>query len=264
MAQLHAVGGGSHRFYGVGHVHAQPAPQVIGISFPSSPTGSALATSARQSHTQIITLADNNSAAQIHFPRPGSDFRQVFARGIQFHFSDLTEQILISNLSGGALDMHFFQYSDFDLNGTPSNDSLTFSGTPVNLLSQSDPTGPAIFETVVVRAANEHRGDYVDVIRESLNYGGQTTLDNTNHVTAPGDAAWAFQWDQSIPVNGDFGISKDKFLAIREHSSLLLISLGLACFVIRRSRQTLSQCLLTLQPISGPEIADPCHGSSCD
>ena len=89
-------------------------------------------------------------------------------------------------------------------------------------------------------AAVPARASYFDVIRESLNDGGQTTLDNTNHVTAPGDAAWAFQWDQSIPVNGDFGISKDKFLAVREPSSLLLISLGLACFVIRRSRQTLS------------------------
>src|SRR5262249_48639321 len=36
--------------------------------------------------------------------------------------SSLGEQIDVSNLSGSALDMHFFQYSNFDLNGTADND----------------------------------------------------------------------------------------------------------------------------------------------
>jgi len=37
--------------------------------------------------------------------------------------SHITESIQVKNLSNAALDLHFFQYSDFDLNGSP-NDSV--------------------------------------------------------------------------------------------------------------------------------------------
>jgi hypothetical protein len=44
------------------------------------------------------------------------------------HQSDVSEAIRLTNLkTTGSLDMHFYQYSDFDLNGTPGNDNLRFS-----------------------------------------------------------------------------------------------------------------------------------------
>src|SRR5207245_4856892 len=38
--------------------------------------------------------------------------------------SDMNETITINNTSATALDFHFFQYSDFDLNGTPAGDTV--------------------------------------------------------------------------------------------------------------------------------------------
>ncbi len=37
--------------------------------------------------------------------------------------SDLSEQILIHNLTGSTLSFDFFQYADFNLGGTPNNDT---------------------------------------------------------------------------------------------------------------------------------------------
>ncbi len=127
--------------------------------------------------------------------------------------SDLGELITIENLSGGDLDLHFFQYSDFDLNGSVGSQSLSFSGSPVNTVDQqSVPNGTEFSETVLTSKPNHYQGDYYPVILSSLEDGSSTLLDDTNHVTTPGDATWAFEWDVVIPVDTEFKISKDKTL----------------------------------------------------
>ena len=41
--------------------------------------------------------------------------------------SDISEIITLSNKTSAALDLHFFQYSDFDLLGTPEDDMVALS-----------------------------------------------------------------------------------------------------------------------------------------
>jgi hypothetical protein len=152
--------------------------------------------------------------------------------------ADISEQIAINNLSSAPLDFHFFQYSDFDLAGTPGNDSVflggsTFSGK-VNQADQVD--GTSLVEVVNTPGATHGETAMVFTTLNSLNDGVPTTLSD-NWQTLNGDVTWALQWDQIIPVEGTLSISKDKrvdLTFVPEPGSLALLSLGLVAFALRR------------------------------
>jgi len=179
-----------------------------GAEAPISALGAGVVTQTDPSTATVTYTLPGVMAISVKYSLTGSNANPLSS------FSDLGEQITIENLSASSsLDMHFFQYSDFDLGGTANNDQLSFTGTPINTAIQTDAAGAQeLSETVVARAPNEFSGDYFANILNSLNDGTPTTLDNTNHVTSPGDATWAFEWDQPIGPGGVFGISKDKLL----------------------------------------------------
>jgi hypothetical protein len=67
--------------------------------------------------------------------------------------SDMTEQIAITNTGNQPLDFHFFQYSDFDLNGTPGGDTAAF--TNPNTVRQRN--GSTEMSETVVTPVPDHR-----------------------------------------------------------------------------------------------------------
>jgi hypothetical protein len=141
--------------------------------------------------------------------------------------SDVAESIRLRNTSGSTLHMRFFQYSDFDLNGTPGNDLLSFPNA--NTVDQTDPAGPVgLSETVVTPPASHHQGSnswpsLYNLINSSSNY----TLNDSNPGTA-GDSEWAFEWDVDIAANGSYLISKDKHISeIPEPGSVILLGVVL-------------------------------------
>jgi hypothetical protein len=137
--------------------------------------------------------------------------------------SDLSEEILITNTSGAALDFHFFQYSDFDLGATSGNDTVQILGG--NTAQQSDPNGLVFSETVVTPNPTHHEVAPWPSTLASLNDGSPTTLNDSNGPIT-GDVTWAFQWDTTIGAGGSFLISKDKGLSpVPEPASLALWSL---------------------------------------
>jgi hypothetical protein len=148
--------------------------------------------------------------------------------------SDVAETIKIVNTSGSSLDFHFFQYTDFNLNGTPEGD--TAERTNTNTIHQTE--GATVFgETIGTPAASHYQVGLFPAIRNALNDGAPTTLsDFAGPLT--GDVSFAWQWDMSIPAGGTFLISKDKLIGVPlspgsmiepapEPGTLILLGMGI-------------------------------------
>jgi len=153
--------------------------------------------------------------------------------------SDVAETIKIVNHGTSSMDLHFFQYSDFDLNGATGGQTVTFPNA--NTVDQSGPAGGVILsETVVTPPPSHHQGSLEPTILNSLIDSAPTTLSD-NSGAGPGDVAWAFQWDQTIAAGGTFIISKDKNLrpSVPEPASVVLLGsllIGITTRIRRRAK----------------------------
>jgi hypothetical protein len=151
--------------------------------------------------------------------------------------SDVAETIRIVNTTTRSMVLHFFQYSDFDLNGQIGGQTARVVN--VNTVQQQG-GGMQLSETVVTPAPNHFAVDFWPTTLNQLNDAVATTL-NGPAQAGPGDVTWAFQWDFTIGAGHSAIISKDKNLrVIPEPGSMVLLGsglLGLAAAVRRRLRK---------------------------
>lgn len=129
--------------------------------------------------------------------------------------SDMGEQISLKNNTSQTMSLHFFQYSDFDLGGTPDNDTVNIGllGGDAVAAIQTDPSSNFQLTesiTTVAPLANRWEAGYYPDTLNSLGDADPTTLANT--LTASGDVTWAFQWDLTIGAGNAIVISKNKVL----------------------------------------------------
>jgi hypothetical protein len=157
--------------------------------------------------------------------------------------ADITEQIAIHNTSGGILDFHFFQYSDFDIAGTPGGDTAFLSTSPfTGRINQADQfSGANLVEVVNTPNANHGEADVVPNTLIKLTDASATTLDDSKvGVLVSGDVAWGVQWDVSMGVGGSLLISKDKHLTVEfvpEPGTMALLGLGFGGLLFARKRK---------------------------
>lgn len=143
--------------------------------------------------------------------------------------SDIAEQIAFHNLTSETVKLWFFQYVDFNLNGTPDNDTVHIQGG--NTAIQTDAVA-TVSETVVVSMPVRLETNFYDNTLQSLNDGAVTVLsDNAGPLT--GDVTWAFEWYIDVPAGGSLHISKDKNL-IPEPGTMALLGLGGLAMIRRR------------------------------
>jgi hypothetical protein len=152
--------------------------------------------------------------------------------------ADISESISITNRSGGSLDMHFFQYVDFNLGGTPSGDEVWAWST--GAIQQKGESGVA--EGIIDPEASHFEaattGGESSTLYRLMNNSGVTLGDSDQ---AAGDTTWAFQWDFSLGAGDKVDILKDKLVwtaNIPEPSGTALIALGLGALGWARRRQS--------------------------
>jgi len=145
--------------------------------------------------------------------------------------SDLDAGITLINSGSSTMNLQFFHYSNFALNGSLSGGTVSFPDAHTVDESNSVPT---LAETVVSPAATHHEG--AANLLGTLTSPSLTTLTDLPAIGAPGtgtgDMNWAYEWDLALPANGAQLISDDTHLtdpnAVPEPSTLaLLFSAGL-------------------------------------
>jgi hypothetical protein len=146
------------------------------------------------------------------------------------HVADLAETITVVNNGSTALDLHFFQYADFELGGTAGDDIV--ERVNANAVRQTETASNFILNETVVSPAGIRweLQDFPNTI-DKLDDQDADNLINAVSPLGPGDVTWAFQWDVSIAPSGTFLISKDKrFGPIPEPATMLLVGAGLLIF----------------------------------
>ncbi len=150
--------------------------------------------------------------------------------------ADILESIKITNPTASSKTYHIFQYSDFDLNGTPNDDTIKRMNQ--NVMKQTD-GGGYVSETSAITLPNRYQIGAASTILASLTDGVATTLTGNNSSltfgqTATGNVAWAYQWDFTVAAGASKIISKDKLLTppfvphnAPEPASLVLFGFGL-------------------------------------
>jgi len=151
--------------------------------------------------------------------------------------SDVGETIVIKNLTETSLNLRFFQYTDFDLGGTPNDDTAYRSNA--NTMHQTDGSGYTFSEVVGTPAASHYQVDIFPTTLSALNDLLPTTLlDNPGPVT--GDVTFAWQWNTVLNPGGSYIISKDKLIDVNpvpEPATILLIGAGLmGVYAVSRKR----------------------------
>ena len=162
--------------------------------------------------------------------------------GVGSGSADITESITAVNTSGGSMDFHFYQYSDFNLLGDGSGDRVQLYGAPGSWNFVQQTAGASgIGEAIVAPSANHGEAAYAGATLAELNGLSPLTL-NDNPAAGPGDVTWALQWDSTLANGGMFDLSKDKSLFIQvvpEPSCIALIALGLGAWGLARRRQSI-------------------------
>jgi hypothetical protein len=163
----------------------------------------------------------------------------------QVGHSSITETISVLNTSASPLDFHFYQYSDFNLDGALNNNTVTLSTDGSGLFNQASQTDGVNLLTESVTTANPgaNRGEaeLVPITRNKLNNGIAPVALNSADTTATGNVTWALEWDVLLAPGDTLLISKDKHLDVQivpEPSALVILPLGLAAVgFYRRNRR---------------------------
>ena len=165
----------------------------------------------------------------------------VLSSGSGLLVADMIENITIQNLSDEAITFDFFQYSDFDLNGTTTDQSVEITGG--NTVVQRGYGDGSMFisvsETNVSGSPDFwEAGIYPDTLNKLTN-GDPDDLNKDLLQTGPVNLTWAFQWaGRSIQPGQAFMISKDKLITMEpvpEPAGLGLV--GIALLALRKRRK---------------------------
>jgi len=160
--------------------------------------------------------------------------------------ADMAETITLRNLTANPLNLHFYQYSDFDLLGNPGNDHVELIGHTGNytgaLQWEGDPNNHQFAAHLTVTGANHAEATFWSALLNEMIDSKPTTLaDTAGVVGSGGDVDCAFEWDLSLGAGGSITLNVDKNLTlpgtlVPEPSIGALLAGGLTGVAIWRRR----------------------------
>ncbi len=115
--------------------------------------------------------------------------------------ASLSTELLLTNTSGGDLDLTLFQYTDVDLFNTPGDDLAVFAGTPADAISVIDSTDLGRYDADFTPADAVEAALFGPLLA-SLNDGSASALAGT--VLANGDVTHAQGWRTVLADGGTF------------------------------------------------------------
>lgn len=146
--------------------------------------------------------------------------------------------------SGQTQTFHFYQYSDFDLGGAAGGQTVQFSnnGSGVNYQVNQGGLGGVSLQGVISGAGFSLVRAQAGVFSGSQfglgNGNPAPVLDNTTLVAGPGDAVYAYEWDETLAPGDSFQISELQTVSsVPEPSSIALLVLGVGAFWVMTFRR---------------------------
>lgn len=148
--------------------------------------------------------------------------------------ADLGEIVRIVNRSNATLELHLFEYDDFDVSGTFDDDVAVRLDS--SSIRQSDSRSRVTVGTVP--AADHWQISEIPDLFDLLSDDFASNLGDGSTLGGPGDLAFAFQWDRTLAPGETFLMSKNKLVtAVPEPASLIGVALGITALARRRRRR---------------------------
>ena len=146
--------------------------------------------------------------------------------------ASLIEIMGVTNTGPKSIDVHFFEYGDFDLGGDGSDDVVTISGG--NSASQQG-GGSFVAEAVQTPRPNHYEAGLAPDLLAALQDDTLTTLADLGGPVR-GNGAWTFEWDKELQPGDTLLISTSKNV-IPEPATWALLGLGGILMAFRRRRR---------------------------
>jgi hypothetical protein len=134
---------------------------------------------------------------------------------------------------------HFYQYSHFELGGVAGGQTVVFNSNGAGTQYQVNQTGLAgvSYQGTVSGApfatVEEQAG--LGIQFGLVNGNAAPTLDNVTLTAGPGDAVYAYEWDETLAPGQSFQISELQTV-VPEPSSVALITCGMLALLCTRKR----------------------------
>lgn len=165
-----------------------------------------------------------DEVAELHYRDPNTftidlEFTLTGTMDSQANVSEvLTITNLVEDEEADPLELHLFQYSNFDLGGTVI-DTFAKIMSANNTVRQHDGSGASVtVEMAAVPVPDHHEVNFASALLGGglgkLDDGDADDLSDDNGPIGPGDLAWAFQWDLTLEPGASFVLSINKLIEI--------------------------------------------------
>jgi hypothetical protein len=111
------------------------------------------------------------------------------------HTSSLAETISLQNTNTSSVTLHLYDYTDFDLGGTETGDTVSVS---TNNVAVQQGKGVTAIQSIQGQAPSFWQAGWYPLVLDNINSTNPAVLSDNILPNQPGDQTFAYQWDLSV------------------------------------------------------------------